>query len=293
MRWHGPEEQPKTKYPKVNRNARADDGILERIVGEKRREVAALSARRLAIFEAAERRPEPRPFSAALRQPGRVAVIGEFKRRSPSAGAIGERRDPAEVARAYTAGGAAALSVLTDREYFGGSASDLRLARQACVLPVLRKDFVIDPLQIYEASAWGADAVLLIVRILDAARLRECLDLAGSLGMAALVEVHDAAELEAALAAGAALIGINNRDLATFHTDLGISLRLAPLVPREVTLVAESGIRSAEDVARLGARGVDAVLVGESLMRASNNEGLVRTLAEQMRVEREAVTDVV
>jgi indole-3-glycerol phosphate synthase len=270
----------------VDRNAIPEAGILERIVATKRAEVAALAARRMALVRAAERAPAARPFAAALRQDGRVAVIGEFKRRSPSAGGIAEARDPAGSARAYAAGGASALSVLTDHAYFGGSLADLQAARAACELPVLRKDFTTDALQVFEARAAGADAVLLIVRLLDAARLREYVGLAAALGLAALVEVHDAAELERALAAGADLVGINNRDLATFRTDLGVSLELAARVPAEATLVAESGIACASDVARLGAAGVDAVLVGESLMRSRDSSRLVHEFATQARVPR-------
>jgi indole-3-glycerol phosphate synthase len=196
-----------------------------------------------------------------------VTLLAEIKRRSPSAGEIRPDVDPVEVARAYRAGGAAALSVLTDEEFFGGRLDDLRQVRAAVDLPVLRKDFVLDPVQVWEARAAGADAILLIVRILDEARLRELYGVATALGMGVLVEVHDARELELALAMGARLIGVNNRDLDTFRTDLSLSFELAQRVPGEITLVAESGIRSSEEVRRLGDAGVDAVLVGESLMR--------------------------
>lgn len=215
----------------------------------------------------AEVAPPPRPFAAALRHPSQVRLLAEVKRRSPSAGEIRPGAVPAEVARAYRDAGAAACSVLTDREFFGGSLEALREVRAAVDLPVLRKDFVVDPLQLWEARAAGADAVLLIVRILEDAELADLLALARELGMDALVEAHDAAELERALAAGATLVGINHRDLDTFHTELGLSAELAPRVPAGVTYVAESGIRTPEDVDRLGASGVDAILVGESLMR--------------------------
>ena len=171
------------------------------------------------------------------------------------------------MARAYEQGGAAAVSVLTDRDYFGGDLEFLRRVRAEVALPAIRKDFLIDPVQVWEARAAGADAVLLIVRILDDARLAELLGLAAEAGMDALVEVHDAEELERALAAGSTLVGVNNRDLGSFRTELDLSVRLAASVPAGVTLVAESGIRTPEDVDRLGAAGVDAILVGESLMR--------------------------
>jgi indole-3-glycerol phosphate synthase len=237
------------------------------IVAAKEREVEQLRPTLPQLREDAEAAPPPRAFARALRSATEVRLLAEIKRRSPSAGAIREGADPAEVARAYAAGGAAALSVLTDAEFFGGSLEALQLARLAVELPLLRKDFTIDPVQVWEARAAGADAILLIVRILDDARLRDLRALAEELGMDALVEIHDAAELARALAAGASLIGINNRDLSTFRTDLGLSLDLAPRVSPTSTLVAESGIRTADDVRRLGEAGVDAILVGESLMR--------------------------
>lgn len=211
--------------------------------------------------------PLPRSFAAALKSPERVALLAELKRRSPSAGEIRAQFDVAAAARAYEQGGADALSILTDREFFGGELGFLARAREVVELPVLRKDFLIDPLQLFESRAGGADAVLLIVRILSAAQLGELLGLAGELAMNALVEVHNAGELDRALAAGATLVGVNNRDLSTFRTDLGLSLGLASRVPAGVTLVAESGIRSAADVERLGTAGVDAILVGEALMK--------------------------
>lgn len=262
----GTEQEPKEVYPKVNRSARGLSGILGRIVETKRAEIATLGPERLSLRAAAEHAAPARPFAGALDRRGEVSVIAEFKRRSPSAGEIGGG-DPAEVARAYAEGGAAALSVLTDREYFGGSLSDLEAARSAAGLPILRKDFVLDELQVWEARAAGADAVLLIVRILEDARLAGLLELARELRMGALVEVHDEAELERALGCGAVVIGVNNRDLDTFRTDLEVTVRLAPLVPAGRILIGESGIRGAEDVDRLGDTGVDAVLVGETLMR--------------------------
>jgi indole-3-glycerol phosphate synthase len=242
-------------------------GVLDEIVAAKRGEISSLRPIAAELRAAAEAAPQARDLAGALRARGEVRLLAEVKRRSPSAGPIRPDADAAETALAYARGGAAALSVLTDREYFGGDLDSLHRAREAVALPVLRKDFVLDPLQLWEARAAGADAVLLIVRILDDHALRELHDTARALGLAVLVEVHDEQELERALRAGALLVGVNNRDLQRFVTDLSLSLRLAPLVPPEVTLVAESGIRSADDVRRLGAAGVDAVLVGESLMR--------------------------
>jgi indole-3-glycerol phosphate synthase len=241
--------------------------ILDRIVAEKAREVDALRPRAAELRAAAAAADAPRGFAAALAHAGEVRLLAEVKRRSPSAGEIRAGADPAEIARAYELGGAAALSVLTDRHFFGGDLAALRGARAAVALPVLRKDFVIDELQLWEARAAGADAVLLIVRILDDAQLAALLALARELGMDALVEAHDAAELERALELGARLVGVNQRDLATFTNDTTLAGRLAARIPVDVAYVAESGIRDAADVERLGAAGVDAVLVGESLMR--------------------------
>ncbi len=270
----------------MNRNSSfVTSSVLDEIVAAKIAELTTLGPRRSELRLAAETAPAARPFGAALRGPGVVSVIAEFKRRSPTAGELAAGRDPVEVARAYERGGAAAVSVLTDARYFGGSLEDLRLARSATGLPVLRKDFVAGALQVWEARAAGADAVLLIARMLDDGQLREYVALAAELEFAALVEVHDAQELERALAAGARIVGINNRDLGSFRTDLEVSLSLAALVSAEIVLVAESGIRLAEDVARLGEAGVDAVLVGESLMRASDIASAVGKLTSCARWE--------
>jgi indole-3-glycerol phosphate synthase len=243
-------------------------GILDQIVATKRAEVERLRPELARLRAAAEGAAPARPFEAALRRGGEVALIAEIKRRSPSAGWIREELGVEAVARAYAAAGAAALSVLTDADYFGGALSYLEAARGAVPLPVLRKDFVIDPLQLWEARAAGADGVLLIARILDDSELRDLLALARELGMGVLVEVHTAAEVERAVASGAGVIGINSRDLDTFHTDVGVALSLARQIPADRVVVGESGIRSASDVDRLGAAGADAILVGESLMRA-------------------------
>jgi indole-3-glycerol phosphate synthase len=241
--------------------------MLERIVEVKRREVELLRPRGEELRSRAREVAPARPFAAALRNRGEVRLLAEIKRRSPSAGAIREGADPVDVARAYRQGGAAALSVLTDRDFFGGSMEVLRAVRAVVELPLLRKDFIIDPLQVWEARGAGADAILLIVRILSDAQMGELHDLAREQGMDVLIEAHDEEELHRAGAVGGDLIGVNNRDLDTFRTDLELSIRLARAVPPEITLVAESGIRSAGDVLRLGAAGVDAILVGESLMR--------------------------
>ncbi len=215
-------------------------------------------------------------------------MIAEYKRRSPSAGLMdGRGADAGTVAGAYAEGGAAAVSVLTDAEYFGGSLEDLRSARSAVEIPVLRKDFVVDEVQVWEARAAGADAVLLIVRILEGARLAGLLDLCRELGFSSLVEAHDAAEVERALVAGAPIVGINNRDLATFRTDIEVSLGLVGTVPADRVVVAESGIRTRAEVERLGAAGVDAILVGETLMRAGGGAVAVSTLAGVAKRDRD------
>ena len=258
----------------------AEPGILDRIAATKQAEVEALRPRGAELEEAARTAAAPRDFMGALAVPGSVSVIAEVKRRSPGAGVIRPALEPADLAARYHAGGACALSVLTDQDYFGGSLEDLRAARAAVDLPVLRKDFVIDPIQVYEARAAGADAVLLIVRILDDASLSELLRTAEGLGMAAFVEAHDGAELERALAVGARVVGINNRDLSTFATRLEVTLELLDQVPADVVLVSESGIRSGEDVARLGREGVDAVLVGEWLLGHDDPADAVRELSD-------------
>jgi indole-3-glycerol phosphate synthase len=257
--------------------------ILDRIVQTKKDELRG-TAPRLAEFRDIARQAEaPRGFAAALRRPDEVRLLAEVKRRSPSAGDIRPGADPVQVARAYVEGGAAALSVLTDQEYFGGDLGFLSAVSKAVPVPVIRKDFLIDPVQVWEARAAGADAVLLIVRILEPPLLRELHDLARELGMDALVEAHTEAELERALEIGATLVGVNNRDLDTFVTDLDLSLRLAPRVPPGITYVAESGIRTAGDVDRLGAAGVDAILVGESLMRQPDVGAAAAALAGRPR----------
>jgi len=234
-----------------------------------------------AVRRAAAAAPPARPLAACLRTPGKVTVIAEIKRASPVKGILREEFDPVALARAYTWGGAAAISVITEEDFFRGSPAFLPAVREATPLPLLRKDFLFDPYQIYESRALGADAVLLIAAILDQAQLAGLLALTRELGMEALVEVHTAAELRRALAAGARLIGINNRDLRSFRTDLNTTLELRGHIPDpEVTVVSESGIRAPEDLRRLAAAGVHAALIGEALVRAPNPEARLRELVE-------------
>jgi indole-3-glycerol phosphate synthase len=230
--------------------------------------------------------PPVRDFRGALLGAGTVSLIAECKRRSPGAGAIRPGADPLTLTRGYERAGAAALSVLTDSTYFGGSLGDLRLVAEGTRIPVLRKDFTLDPLQLMEARGAGADAVLLIVRILSDAALASLRAEAVGLGMSVLVEVHDAHELERALRVGADIIGINNRDLANFTTDIGTTVRLLDQVPEEIVIVSESGIRERADVLALGEAGVDAILVGESLLRATDPEEKARSLCEVEKMSR-------
>lgn len=253
--------------------------VLDEILAEKRVELDA-ARRRVAPEELARRaaaQPPPRGFRRALLGPGR-RVIAELKRRSPSKGEIRPDFDPVAIARAYEAGGAAALSVLTDERFFGGSLAVLEAVRRATSLPLLRKDFVIDAYQIDEARAAGADAVLLIVAALAPAALERLRAHALGLGLDVLVEVHDEAELDVAKGVGADLIGINNRDLKSFVTDLGVTERLARRVPQGAVVVAESGISGPADLARLERAGASAFLVGESLMREPDPGRALRRL---------------
>ncbi len=223
-----------------------------------------------------------RPFREALRGPG-IAVIAEFKRRSPSAGALRELPDVAELVSAYERGGARAVSILTEGPHFGGTLEDLRLARAACALPILRKDFIVDPYQLHEARAAGADAVLLIVAALDQPTLSSLHRAAGELGLDVLVEVHDRAELSRAIDVGAETIGINNRDLRDFTVDVERTFALLQEVPDGVAVVSESGIATSTHMRRLGERGVQGVLVGELLMRAPDPEATLGELLSGTR----------
>ena len=246
--------------------------ILEEIVASKRQEVAA-ARRRMPIEELeaqAADAPPVRDFRAALAGPGPIQLIAEVKKASPSAKVIRADFDPVAIARTYQAHGAACISVLTDAPYFQGHLSYLARVRASVAIPLLRKDFLIDEYQVVEARLAGADAVLLIAEILDDAALSTLLQRARELGMAALVELHDAWNLPRVLAAGADLVGINNRDLRHFTTHLDHTLSLRDQIPPGIVLVSESGIRTRHDVERLEAAGVSAILVGESLMRADD-----------------------
>ena len=252
--------------------------ILARIVARKHEELAraekpAAELRRLA--EAA--RFGKRDFAAALRGQ-RPAIIAEIKKASPSRGVLIEDFRPAELAAKYESGGAAALSVLTDRDFFQGSLLDLGAARAATALPVIRKDFTVSEYHVLEAATHGADAILLIVAILEESRLRSFRELARDLGMAALVEVHDARELETAVRSGAEILGVNNRNLRTFTVSLEASVSLAPMIPSGLIKVSESGIFSPGDVHRLMAAGFDAFLVGEHLVKAGDPAAALREL---------------
>jgi indole-3-glycerol phosphate synthase len=254
--------------------------ILRRIIAHKRQEVAArrYEVPLVQVRAYASDAPAPRNFPAELRG-GKMAIIAEIKRASPSEGAIREGEfDPAAIARQYAGAGAAALSVLTDEKFFAGRLEYLSEAREACEIPLLRKDFIIDEYQLYEARAAGADAVLLIVAALNRAQLRDLLALTRSLGMAALVESHSEAELEVALESGAEVLGVNNRDLRTFEVDLSTTERLAEMIPDSRVLVAESGVHTREDVQRLANAGADAALVGTALMRAEDPGKALRGL---------------
>jgi len=249
--------------------------VLERIVAVKREEVAAAYARRslASWLDEARARDDVRGFAGALRarvERGGAAVIAEVKKASPSKGVLREHFVPAGIAAAYERGGAACLSVLTDERFFQGSLVHLQQARAACALPVLRKDFVIDEIQIAEARAAGADAILLIVACLPDARLAELEAAAHALGLDVLVEAHDASELARALRLATPLIGINNRNLRTFEVTLETTLGLLPMLPPSRLLVTESGILTRADVQRMRARGVGAFLVGEAFMRAAD-----------------------
>ncbi|HEU5398156.1 MAG TPA: indole-3-glycerol phosphate synthase TrpC [Gammaproteobacteria bacterium] len=252
-----------------------DRDILGKILAAKAEEVAAGSAARplKQLRAEVERAPEPRDFLGALKaaaQAGRAAVIAEIKKASPSQGVLRPAFDPAAIARSYAVAGASCLSILTDLEFFHGNPEYLRQGRAACALPVLRKDFIIDPWQVYEARVMGADCILLIVKALGDAQLRELAALASDLGMDALLEVHDGEELERALALEPPFVGVNNRDLVSFHTDPAVTLELLPRIPEDCLVVTESGIRSREDVANMRRHGVQGFLVGEAFMRADD-----------------------
>jgi indole-3-glycerol phosphate synthase len=251
---------------------------LDRIL-EAHRAEAARDDRDLDVLAArAQASGPPRGLGAALRRPDEVRVIAEVKRASPSKGLLAPDLDPGDLARTYQASGAAALSVLTDRDFFAGSPEDLAAARAATALPVLRKDFTVGPADVLDARCMGADAVLLIAAALFPHEIPELMALAASVGLDSLVEVHDEAEAERALVAGATLIGVNQRDLTTFEVDPERAARVAGMLPAEVIRVAESGIRNGDDVRRLGDAGFDAVLVGEALVTAPDPGAALREL---------------
>lgn len=255
--------------------------VLDQIIADKRIEVTKRKSRVPAgEFRArAESAPHARDFALALRRE-HVALIAEIKSASPSRGELRAGVNPLLIARIYGANGAAAISVLTDRKYFRGDLNSLKAARVGCEVPLLRKDFIVDEYQVYESRALQADAILLIARILNDDRLRDYRLLAESLGMSALIEVHDEGELERALLSGASIIGVNNRNLADFSVDLATTERLAPLIPADKTLVSESGFFAPQEVARAAFAGADAILVGEALMRARDIGAKVRELAQ-------------
>src|SRR5215210_3817477 len=250
--------------------------VLDGILAAHRKAADADDRPLDALIRAAGSTAPARPFRAELAGPG-FAIIAEVKRRSPSAGTLSADLRPAPLARAYEAGGAAALSVLTDAEFFGGTPADLTTARSACALPVLRKDFTVSEADVCDARLMGADAVLLIVAALSDDELARFRALAADVGMAALVEVHSEGELDRALAAGTDLVGVNRRDLRTFDVDRDLAERLVVRMPPGVVTVAESGVRHADDAADLAACGYNAVLVGETLVRSADPAEVIRS----------------
>jgi len=255
--------------------------ILEQIVADNRKILEARKER-LPLDEVkslASNQPGPLDFAAALRGDG-VSLIGEVKKASPSRGIIRRDFKPVEIAGIYAQNGASAISVLTEEKHFMGRLEYLSEIKKSIgyAIPLLRKDFIFDPYQIYESRAYGADAILLIVAMLDPKTLADFLNLAGQLGLASLVELHNEAELETALAGNARIIGINNRDLKTFKVDISTTMRLRPLIPPDRIVVSESGIKSRQDIARLRQRGVDAVLIGETLMASDDIAGKMKEL---------------
>lgn len=258
---------------------RSSTGILAEIVQHKRQEVASLHEKAARLEQDAyERKLPPRPFREALRGCD-PAIIAEIKKASPSRGVLQPDFHPAVIAHAYEQGGAACLSVLTDKHYFQGGLHHLEAARAAVNLPVLRKDFIIDRVQIFEAAAHGADAILLIAAILSTSELQTFRELAASLGLASLLEVHDHDELAKAIDSGAEIIGVNNRNLHTFEVSLDTSLRLSYLMPSGAVSVSESGIHTRADIDLLRSAGFKAFLIGESLMKAHDLIASLRVLA--------------
>lgn len=251
---------------------------LKQILAEKEREVERLKTEGLSRKEE-DSLPPVRDFKGALSAPGKINLIAEIKFSSPSAGVIRENMDPLSVGRMYEEAGAAAISLLTDQRFFGGDLKNLPLLKKAISLPILRKDFIIDEIQIEESSLWGADGILLIARILTTEQLKKSLEVCRTFGMAALTEIHDQDDLDKALECGAEIIGINNRDLDTFKVSLSTTLELAPRIPEGHVKVSESGINSGEDVHPLKQVGVQAILVGTSLMQSHDIGEKARELA--------------
>jgi indole-3-glycerol phosphate synthase len=248
------------------------EASLSRLAGDK----AALPEKEL-IRRTAEIKLSGYEFAERLRQPG-LSFICEVKRASPSKGVISEEFHYIDIARTYEAAGAAAISVLTETDYFLGSGSYLEQIAQVVKLPLLRKDFIVDPYQIYQSKLLGAKAVLLICSILDEKSLKEFISLSREIGLCALVEAHDEREVEMALSAGAGIIGVNNRDLKTFKVDINNSIRLRKLIPDDILSVAESGVKTAEDAALLAKNGIDAILIGEALMRSTDKAAALQGL---------------
>jgi indole-3-glycerol phosphate synthase len=259
-------------------------GALDQIIGAKVQRLAEAKSRvpeSALIQELDQRERAPMTFEESLRRAGRPNIISEIKHRSPSRGVIREPFDPAGIAASYQRGGAAAISVLTETDYFGGSLDHLRSVRKASHLPLLRKDFIFDGYQVYEAACAGADAALLIVAMLEDGLLAELIALCGETGIDALVEVHNAEELDRAARAGARIIGVNNRDLRSFEVSLDTSVALAKLAPGQAVLVAESGISAPSDIRRLRSAGYNAFLIGEHFMRAPDpGEALATLIAD-------------
>lgn len=257
---------------------------LEQIIATHRAAVAADDRFVGELLELADEMPPPRGFRETLRDAAGIAVIAEIKRRSPSAGDLNLDLDAAAVAKEYESGGASCLSVLTDAEFFDGSVEDLHAARQAVEIPILRKDFTVGEVDVVDARIMGADAILLIVAALEDDELWRFARLAERLGLAVLFEVHEEAEIERAVRADASMIGVNQRDLHTFEIDTTLAERLRPLLPSDVVTVAESGIRTADDVRRLAEVGYDAVLAGTSLVTADGHGDSVRSFVEAGRL---------
>lgn len=254
--------------------------ILDKIIARKKEEILAAKAKtpEAVLRERAEKPREKRPFLERLKRTETVNIIAEIKRASPSKGDICLDLDPAEYARAYEKGGAAAMSVLTDSDFFKGGWSDYETARKSCALPALRKDFVVSSYQLYESAALGVDAALLIVRVLSQEQLKTYLDLCRQLNLDALVETHTEEEIEAAGLAGAQLVGINNRNLGSFETDIQTSARMISLIQPEQVAVAESGIHTASDIEKLKSAGFNNFLIGESIVRSGNPADFLREL---------------